>query len=568
MEALKLEPIDKTLSYECFDFDIKIHKHKSMPWKEGVTFRNKFYSKILKERNDHLYDLKMNPWKWKDLKETYKEGFQGLYDFIMDWIWTLDPRDTIWPYKPFVLFPRQIEFLHWYHDLIEKEKGGLCEKTRDAGVSYLTVVYAIWKCLFFENQSIGFGSYKQDAVDKKGLPKALLEKVRIIMKMLPIELKPFWFDEEDNLRIWDEKRNSKYMLIEFPHTDSQIFGEVGDNIGRSNRATIYNVDESAHLERPTKVDASLIAVTQCIFHISSVNGPNNPFFEKRHGGVWPVFEFDWREDPRKSIKWYQEVCEKHRATPWIVAQEYDRDYYAAIENCFIPAQWVKAAINAHLDEDQGWELRGQKKAGQDVKDDGGDKHGYCSMHGNGMLRIKTWFEGDPDDASKECYLMSLEDGVNELFYDKTGVGSGAKVAYKNLLKDKKGIDFKAYGINFGGKDLLVGQYYWRDRGTSVNKKDLFRDNKAYLMSIARDMFQNTYERMVNGKDIDPECCVSIVNDKDLISQISLPRRLKTTSGLIYVESKEDIKKKIGRSTDELDTFLFALAERTKPIGVF
>ena len=48
---------------------------------------------------------------------------------------------------------------------------GLVEKSRDMGVSWLCVATAIWMWTFHEGAVVGFGSRKEDYVDKLGDPK-------------------------------------------------------------------------------------------------------------------------------------------------------------------------------------------------------------------------------------------------------------------------------------------------------------------------------------------------------------------------------------------------------------
>ncbi|MDT9693866.1 hypothetical protein Q5762_37205, partial [Streptomyces sp. P9(2023)] len=53
---------------------------------------------------------------------------------------------------------------------------------------------------------------------------------------------------------------------------STITGESGDNIGRGGRKSMYFKDESAHYERPEKIEAALGDNTNVQVDISSVNG--------------------------------------------------------------------------------------------------------------------------------------------------------------------------------------------------------------------------------------------------------------------------------------------------------
>ncbi|MGE9716156.1 TerL protein, partial [Escherichia coli] len=68
---------------------------------------------------------------------------------------------------------------------------------------------------------------------------------------------------------WNRNKDAPHMSIKFPHTNSIISGECGDGIGRGDRVSFYIVDESAFLERPSLIDASLSATTNCRQDIST-----------------------------------------------------------------------------------------------------------------------------------------------------------------------------------------------------------------------------------------------------------------------------------------------------------
>ena len=179
-------------------------------------------------------------------------------------------------------------------------------------------------CLFYYGVVIGFGSRKEEYVDKIGEPRSLFYKGRLFMRCLPPEFRGGW----------NEKKHAPHMRILFPDTGSHIGGEAGANIGRGDRTSIYFVDEAAHLEHPEAIEASLSSTTNCRQDISSVNGLDNPFAFKRHSGKIKVFTFHWRDDPRKDKAWHDKKAAE--LDPVTLAQEIDIDYAASVENVVIP----------------------------------------------------------------------------------------------------------------------------------------------------------------------------------------------------------------------------------------
>jgi hypothetical protein len=144
----------------------------------------------------------------------------------------------------------------------------LTEKSRDMGMSWLTVGTAAPCACSGPGWSIGYGSRKEDYVDKIGDPKSLFWKARYFMRGAAARVQR---------RVGTGHARAAHADL-FPDTGSAMTGEAGDNIGRGDRTTaFYFVDESAHLERPQLVDASLSQTTNCRQDLSSVNGRGNPF---------------------------------------------------------------------------------------------------------------------------------------------------------------------------------------------------------------------------------------------------------------------------------------------------
>jgi len=276
----------------------------------AFDFASPDYSAVFAQRLERLRRIRADPSAVPILKAYYKLH-PG--QFISDWGVTYDPRNLerkLPALVPFILFPRQAAWVDWVMGMWSTSEDGLTEKSRDMGVSWLAVGLSCTLCLFNPGMAIGFGSRKEEYVDKLDSPKSLFYKARVFMQYLPREFRGGW----------DIAKNAPYMRITFPEAGSVITGEAGDNIGRGDRTSIYLVDESAHLERPQLIDAALSATTNCRIELSSVKGMDNPFAIKRHS--WPahrIFTFHWRDDPRKDEVWYRKQCE--RLDPVVVAQE-------------------------------------------------------------------------------------------------------------------------------------------------------------------------------------------------------------------------------------------------------
>lgn len=291
-----------------------------MPLPFPFDFKNPDYVQVFEWRMERLQRIRKAPETLPALRQFYRTNPA---QFIIDWGMTTDPRNLDYGLPvtiPFLLFPRQEEWIDWIMERSRNHENGLTEKSREMGLSWTSVGLASALCLFNREMVIGFGSRKEEYVDSTVDPKALFWKVRKFIATLPAEFRGGW----------DERKHSRFMSVEFPDTGAVIKGEAGDNIGRGDRTTLYFVDEAAFLQRPLLIDAALSQTTRCRIDLSSVNGMNNPFAQKRHSGKIPVFTFHWRSDPRKDDEWYRKECEKID-NPIIVAQELDLNYQASAE---------------------------------------------------------------------------------------------------------------------------------------------------------------------------------------------------------------------------------------------
>jgi phage terminase large subunit len=261
------------------------------------------YAATYEARSDRLKRLRADPAMLAGVKAHYAEHPA---DFINDWGMTFDPRNAeigLPTTVPFLLFPKQREFIDFVQRKWLAREDWLAEKSRDMGVSWLCVAFAVWMFLFKPGTVVGFGSRKEEYVDRLGDPKSLFWKVRQFVELLPLEFRP---------KGWDLKACAPFMRIQNPENGSAIIGEAGDNIGRGNRTSIYFKDESAFYERPETIDAALSQTSNCKGDVSTPNGAGNPFYRKRKGGKVEVFTFNWRDDPRKGDSLVREAAARAR----------------------------------------------------------------------------------------------------------------------------------------------------------------------------------------------------------------------------------------------------------------
>lgn len=486
-----------------------------------VDWRNPDYGPVYQERMDRLKRLRADPAILPGLKKYYAENPA---DFINDWGCTFDPRLAdlgLATTVPFLLFPRQREFLEYLHRKWKSRQDGLAEKSRDMGVSWLCVGFACWMMLFHAGTVVGFGSRKEEYVDKIGDPKSLFWKARQFIDLLPVEFRP---------KGWDSATCAPFMRIKNPENGSVIVGEAGDNIGRGNRATIYFKDESAFYDRPDLIDAALSQTSNCNIDVSTPNGAGNPFYRKRKGGKIEVFTFHWKDDPRKaddirtyegSRNWYE--YQLYKLDPVVVAQEIDINYEAAVTDAFIQGNLVDEA-QALGPADV--EALGHEKWGLDVARFGDDKSVLTKRRGRVTKPQQVWQGVDTMSLAEEVWAQAKVEKPAQIAVDVIGVGAGV---YDRLAELAKGSGIQVVAVN-SAKRVSDGTNY----------------------NLRAKMWDNGREYLKDGP-------VSLPNDPEFKSELCA-LKYYYRNGLRLIEDKGEAKKRGVKSPDRADSWMLTFAE--------
>lgn len=479
-----------------------------------------------------------------------------LHAFVNDWGTTVDPRNARSKtpvVMPFMTFKRQDEFLDFLLACLESEADGLVEKSRDMGATWLCVALSVWLWRYWKGAAVGWGSRKEQLVDKLGDPDSIFEKIRIYIKYLPRELLPRYFNPKDHLT---------YMKVINPENGSTITGESGDNIGRGGRKLIYFKDESAHYEHPESIEAALGDNTNVQIDISSVHGLGNVFHRRREQGTeWNpgqlalgdtvnVFIMDWRDHPAKTQAWHDQRKAKAKAAGLLhlFAQEVDRDYASSVEGVIIPSDWIQAAVDAHLKLDylSGWD-DGLWGAGLDVADGGIDKNALAVRKGPILHALDEW--GDRDTGVTTRRAIDMIKGLTpiDLQYDCIGVGSGVKAEFNRLREDETinlPEDLNLVAWNAGAAvlhpfDLVIPKTDEDDgdnHGSPMNK-DFYANLKAQGWWELRRRFEKTYRAVHEGEFYSVDELISLPSNlrflKTAIKELAQPTagpgaRLKMT----------------------------------------
>lgn len=481
---------------------------------DTLDWKHPDYAPIWKARAERLLRLRADPGTLPALKAYYAENPA---DWISDWAVTYDPRAAevgLETTMPFVLFPRQREFIEYLHRKWRSREDGLAEKSRDMGVSWLCVAFAVWMWTFFPGTVVGFGSRKQEYVDDSADPKSLFWKARELIDGLPVEFRP---------RGYVRKVHAPFMKIKNPESGAMITGEAGDNIGRGARTSIYFKDESAFYERPAMIDAALSQTSNCKIDVSTPNGAGNPFYVKRKSGKIEVFTFHWTQDPRKDKEWYErQVRDMDQVA---LAQEIDINYEASVTNAFVPVELVDSAMrNGPMEV----EANGPVIWGVDVARFGDDKTVLQRRQGRVVFPVMRWEKMDTQWTAQKIWQMTLDSEPKpaQIAVDDIGVGGGVTDRLRELAR---GSAIEVVGVNGEGERPKDGRSY-----------DL--RTKAY------------YDMVAWLKDAP----VSLPNDPELKSQLTA-LRYEFYAGVCKLESKKDAKKRGIKSPDDADALALTFA---------
>ena len=494
-------------------------------------FKNPDYTAIFSQRAERLKKLRDRPESFSVLLTHYKNNPAQM---IIDWGLTADPRHAernLPVIVPFILFPRQIEWIDWAVNKWKNQASAPTVKSRDMGLSWLSVALACVLSITHDDLVIGFGSRKEEYVDKIGSPKSLFFKARMFMQLLPPELRGGY----------EQGVTDPHMRIKFPNTGSVLVGEAGDGIGRGDRASIYFVDESAFLERLQLVESSLSQTTNCRLDISTPNGLANPFAEKVRSGKFDTFIFHWRDDPRKDDEWYRK--QKEYLDPVTIAQEIDIDFAASIDGVLIPSAWVQSAIDA--DRKLNIDGTGDKLTALDVADLGKDSNALCLRNGIIIEDAREWHGKSVEDifgTTQKAIGLCDEWGVTDMRYDSDGLGAGVRGDARVINEARKQeslAPIKLTAFHGGGSVYRPDDEYVKGR-----TNDSFFDNlKAQSWWFLRDRFKATHDAVTEGKPYKVDDLIVIRGDMPqlakLIGELSQPTYKRSTRGKIQVNKAPD-----------------------------
>ena len=207
------------------------------------------------------------------------------------------------------------------------------------------------------------------------------------------------------------------------------------------------------------------------------------------------------------------------------------EFCADDEDAVIPLRWVEASFERW----RAWDAEGQPDTegiatvGVDVARSGHDKSAAAIRHGNVITRILTWAKADTMETTGRVKGILAADPALTAIVDVIGIGAGV---YDRLREQGDKADPFTAGRKTTKKDA-TGQFGFRD-----------------LRSAA---WWNLREMLDPSRSAE----LALPPDDELAGDLTVLHYKHTSDGRIQVETKDEVRKRIGRSTDRGDAVIQA-----------
>lgn len=236
----------------------------------------------------------------------------GTVYFLTMFGWVFDPReDEESSVAPFILYPRQAEFLLALDGVMQRPKGPLASlavpKARGVGATWLAAGDGTWRFLFKKMYQGRVVSRNEDMVDQVGSPDSWMWKYDYILKHLPHWLLPAGFSVERRAG----NRYRTHMKILNPDNGSAIIGEAtSSGVGVGGRASRYDIDEAARIAGLRGIWAQLAETTNHRLALSTHNvAESTDFWDMCNASNgWPeipTFEMPWQTILTRDAAWLE-----------------------------------------------------------------------------------------------------------------------------------------------------------------------------------------------------------------------------------------------------------------------
>ena len=493
----------------------------------------------------------------KSYAKTYYQFLLSLkadpVEFFNNVLVTYDPRHAgleLPTEMPFVLYPRQVEFLRWLQERYKKQGQGVVAKSRTVGATWICLGFSLWLFVFSEDKlTISWSTRKLEELDRIGEMGTHFEKLRMMCRNLPKHLCRVM------LPGFNEGQHATHRKLVNPKTGTTIVGHVGHGLGRGGRSRIYFLDEAAFIPKADSQWRAIIENTSTFIALSTSNGPGNRFERTVNQGSVPTFWIRHDAVPHQASQAWLEYKEDkdYKNDPEGFDREILINFYGPDSSAVIPGTWVRAAVNFEGDTTP------HTFAGLDVAYKG-DLTVLVICSGSTVIHIESWRGLATEDTAKKVIDILSPYGCKELYYDAIGIGEGVGASLRLLLREEESNLIATAIIS----SRRATEMYWE--GTDAHSFDFLSNLRSEMWWNLRERFRKTHacaEAIKLGKTepYERDACISIPDHQKLITQLSWFHRKTIMSGKIAIESKESMMDRLSlrESPDFADALVYAFA---------
>ncbi len=324
--------------------------------------------------------------------------------------------------------------------------------------------------------------------------------------------------------------SNKPELIEGAHGDSVMY--VFDE-SKAIIAGTFDAAEGAFSGASDDADLEAFALA-----MSTPGEPNGRFYDihRRAPGLddWHARHVTLEEAiaaGRVSREWADRRRQQWGADTAVYNNRVLGEFWSSDEDGVIPLSWIEAANERwHAWDDAGRpDLPGPHVDGVDVARGGEDKTVIAIRRGPVLVELRRSSKEDTMQTAGRVKAHLDTDPEATAVVDVIGIGAG-------VLDRLREQGCKAVGFN-----------------ASVASKRRDESNELGYLNKRTEAWWSLRERLDPSTDPD----TALVPDDLLLGDLTAPKWRVMSGGKIQVESKDDIKKRIGRSTDDGDAVVQA-----------
>lgn len=332
--------------------------------------------------------------------------------------------------------------------------------------------------------------------------------------------------------------SSDPALVEGAHADSLLF------LYDESKAVVANVFDATEGAFSGARDHGLPEAFALA--ISTPGPPSGRFYEihKRSPGLedWRTRHITLEEAiaaGRIAREWAERRARQWGADSALYANRVLGEFHSGAEDSVLPLQWVEMAMERWQDWDDAGRPPNPGRAvyGVDVARGGAD---LTAVARRVHSVVEDLFTYNIADTAAIAHLVNhlMRHVQDHAVVDIIGVGAGVGDILASPLDDGHGYGRSVTRYNAGRKSTRV------DRSGQLG----FTNQRSALWWYMRESLDPAFEPVL-----------AIPPDDDLLAELTAPTWDVTLNNKIKVESKDDLRERIGRSTDRADAVLQTLA---------